>query len=148
MSQLPWGLKPSQMSDQFSSSPSSRVLVVFPCFCRDKRSLRPSGAQQPPGADPAPRAQLESGIRMRFKTESASDTQAASVRDVGAGCRSFDSGQGCSRCPLDLRRQRCCCNLTAPPPVTASTNHSPAGQPTRAPIGRRGCQSLKLLLAT
>lgn len=45
-------------------------------------------------------------------------------------------GQGYPRCPLDLQSQRCCCNLLAPPPVPASTNHSPACEPSRDPIGR------------
>lgn len=36
-------------------------------------------------------------------------------------------GQGCSRCPLDPQSQGCCCNLPAPPPTKAPTNHSLLG---------------------
>lgn len=78
----------------------------------------------------------------------------ARLRGCGAaGCRGSVlggsvPGMGCSRCPLDLQRQRYCCNLTAPPLTTAPANHSPAGEPNRAPIGRQACQSPEALSAT
>lgn len=131
-----------QMSNHFSPSSSSRVLFVFPCFYREKRFVRPSGARQPPGGDPARRAAtttpepgcVSPGIRQR--------NPAVSV--LGG----LVPGQGCSRCLLDLQSQRCCCNLTAPPPVPAPTNHSPAAEPSRDPIGPPACQSKKPQSAT
>ncbi len=52
--------------------------------------------------------------RLRFHRETDSETGAGSVRDVGARCSVWFPG----RAAPDVRwicRQRCCCNLTAPP---------------------------------
>lgn len=121
----------SQMSNQFSPSSSSRVLFVFPCFYQEKRSVRPSGARQPPGGDPARRAAtttpepgcVSPGIRQR--------NPAVSV--LGG----LILGQGCSRCPLDLYSQRCCCNLTAPPPVPPRPITALQASPSATPLADR-----------
>lgn len=105
-------------------------------FHRERRSVRLLGAQQPAGGDPARRAEA----RRLFTGD-----QAARAGRVGAGCRcSVLGGWIPGRAAPDVRgicRQRCCCNLTAPPPVTASANHSQAGDTSRAPIGPPACRS-------
>ena len=132
------------MSDRFSPSLSSRDLSVFPCFYRRnapsvlaERSSLPV-EQQPQSCD------NNTGARRRFHREAE---RGARLRGCGAaGCRGsvlggLVPGLGFSRCPLDLQRQRCCCNLTAPPLITTPANHSPENEPSRAPIGRQACQS-------
>lgn len=53
-------------------------------------------------------------------------------------------GQGCSRYLLDLQSQRCCCNLSAPPPVPAKTNHRPTESRSALPlVGRPVSQQPK-----
>lgn len=117
LSQFPSGLKPSDLGPVQSISvvPGfSRISVFLPAGMI-RLSLRSSSSSFPVEMQPGePRQQHRSPAAF------SPGNRQRKAGGLGAGRRrlmlgGLIPGQGCTRCPLDLRRQTCCCNLTAPP---------------------------------
>lgn len=106
----------------------SRVSVFLPGGTV-RLSLR-SAAASP--RRPSPGSCDNTGNVQRFARELRSATRPC--RCGMTALRGLGPGQGCSRYLLDLQSQRCCCNLPAPPPAPAKTNHSPTESRSALPL--------------
>lgn len=116
MSQLPSGLKTlSDVGSVQSITPLPGFIRISVCLPAEtvRPSLRSAAASRwrssPESRD------NNTGARVRFHRETDSETRAGSARDVGARCSEVWFP---GRAAPDVRwicRERCCCNLTAPP---------------------------------
>lgn len=115
-----------------ASQPSSGLSVHFSpsssCFIRVfteeslRPSVRPSARPQPPAENQQWQQGHDKDTGVRLSVPGFGQRN-PSVWVLGG----LLPGQGCSRCPLDPQSQGCCCNLAAPPPTKAPTNHSLQG---------------------
>ncbi|TKS65889.1 hypothetical protein D9C73_028590 [Collichthys lucidus] len=104
-------------SDVDQSITSSRFSSVFPCLYREIRSGGPSGAEPPPGGDPARRAA----------------TTTPEPGCVFSGNQSPDPGRVCAGCSVS----EVCFPGWAAPDVRWICRHSPAPLSLRRPITAR-----------
>lgn len=125
MSQLPSG--PKNLSDVGSA----QSIIILPGFSlsisvflpaeTDRPSLRSAAASLRRCSPQSHHTNTEEWVRVGKQTATGVSRWRMSASDA----QGSDSRVG--RCLLDLRRERCCCNLTAPPRCHPANQSQPRG---------------------